>query len=324
MAHRLTRRNRSVISGGLHPQYADVCGDARAYGGRLVRAAAAGPEGERGHRRRDRRRDELRHRADRPTSSAIRATLSPIAAAAHARGALLIAVFTDPVALGAVALAGRDGRRHRGRRRPGARQRAEFRRPLRRPVRDANEERAADARASRRRDGGRGRAAQLRADAFHARAAHPPREGDEQHLHQFGLYARSRFRSISTLLGEEGLERLAKVNHANAVQLADRLSAIPVGRGHQPRISSTNSSMRTPRPAAELIEALAAARGDRRIAGLAASAGAGLDDLHRRRQHGDEYRRRPRSLCAGACRLPAMSPQERAPSHERPRSSDPP
>src|ERR1700691_343980 len=25
MAHRLTRRNRAVISGGLHPQYADVC-----------------------------------------------------------------------------------------------------------------------------------------------------------------------------------------------------------------------------------------------------------------------------------------------------------
>ena len=30
-----------------------------------------------------------------------------------------------------------------------------------------------------------------------------------------------------TLLGAAGLERLAKVNHANAVQLADRLSAIP-------------------------------------------------------------------------------------------------
>src|SRR6202050_2143633 len=38
MAHRLTRRNRSVISGGLHPQYADVCATlARMAGDRIVR-----------------------------------------------------------------------------------------------------------------------------------------------------------------------------------------------------------------------------------------------------------------------------------------------
>ena len=36
--------------------------DAGAYGGRHDRPPAAGPEGERGHRRGDRRRDELRHR----------------------------------------------------------------------------------------------------------------------------------------------------------------------------------------------------------------------------------------------------------------------
>ena len=57
-----------------------------------------------------------------------------------------------------LALARRDGRRHRGRRRPGDRQRAQFRRPLCRPVRDAAEERAPDAGTSRRRDGRRRRA----------------------------------------------------------------------------------------------------------------------------------------------------------------------
>ena len=37
MAHRLTRRNRSVISGGLHPQYADVCATlAHMAGDRIV------------------------------------------------------------------------------------------------------------------------------------------------------------------------------------------------------------------------------------------------------------------------------------------------
>ncbi|MGH6798700.1 MAG: glycine dehydrogenase, partial [Roseiarcus sp.] len=40
MAHRLTRRNRSVISGGLHPQYADVCATlAHMAGDRIVRLA---------------------------------------------------------------------------------------------------------------------------------------------------------------------------------------------------------------------------------------------------------------------------------------------
>src|SRR5690349_8916146 len=33
MAHRLTRRNRSIISGGLHPQYADVCATLAHMGG---------------------------------------------------------------------------------------------------------------------------------------------------------------------------------------------------------------------------------------------------------------------------------------------------
>src|SRR6478752_4128534 len=40
MAHRLTRRNRSLISGGLHPQYADVCATlAHMAGDRIVRLA---------------------------------------------------------------------------------------------------------------------------------------------------------------------------------------------------------------------------------------------------------------------------------------------
>ena len=186
MAHRLTRRNRSVISGGLHPQYAEVCATlAHMAGDRIVRLAPDLTASE-----------DIAAAIDDETSCVIVQSpdffgnprdLTPIAAAAHARGALLIAVFTDPVALGARALARRDERRHRGRRRTGTRQRAQFRRPLRRPVRNARQERAPDAGTSRWRDGGRGGAAQLRAHAFDSRAAHPPREGDEQHLHQLGL-----------------------------------------------------------------------------------------------------------------------------------------
>src|ERR1700683_444962 len=42
MAHRLTRRNRSVISGGLHPQYVDVCATLAHMPGEQMRAL--GPE----------------------------------------------------------------------------------------------------------------------------------------------------------------------------------------------------------------------------------------------------------------------------------------
>jgi glycine dehydrogenase subunit 1 len=80
-----------------------------------------------------------------------------------------------------------------------------------------------------------------------------------------------------TLLGERGLRRLAQVNHANAVQLVDRLSAV---RGVE--VLNTHFfnefTLRTPRPSADLIEALAR-RGV--IGGLPVSRllpDAGLDD----------------------------------------------
>ena len=80
-----------------------------------------------------------------------------------------------------------------------------------------------------------------------------------------------------TLLGEAGLRRLARVNHANAVQLADRLGAI-AGVEIVNTHFFNEFTLRTPRPAAELVEALAR-RGV--IGGLPASRllpGAGLDD----------------------------------------------
>ena len=80
-----------------------------------------------------------------------------------------------------------------------------------------------------------------------------------------------------TLLGEVGLKRLANVNHANAVQLAERLSAIPGVEVRQPHFFN-EFTIRTPRPAAALIEALAR-RGV--IGGLPVSRllpEAGLDD----------------------------------------------
>ena len=75
-----------------------------------------------------------------------------------------------------------------------------------------------------------------------------------------------------TLLGEAGLQRLARINHANAVKLADALASVPgvevlndtlLQRVHDPRAASD---------AAEVVETLAGEGHARRRAGLAPAA----------------------------------------------------
>jgi glycine dehydrogenase subunit 1 len=81
-----------------------------------------------------------------------------------------------------------------------------------------------------------------------------------------------------TLLGEAGLTRLARINHANAVKLADALSGVP-GVGVLNGAFFNEFTVRLPKAAAGVVEALAA-RGV--LAGVPVSRllpGAGLDDL---------------------------------------------
>jgi len=81
-----------------------------------------------------------------------------------------------------------------------------------------------------------------------------------------------------SLLGQTGLRRLARVNHANSVALADRLAEIK-GVEIVNQYFFNEFTIRTPRVAEELIEALAK-RGI--IGGLPVSRllpDAGLDDL---------------------------------------------
>ena len=82
--------------------------------------------------------------------------------------------------------AGRVRRRHRRRRGPAARQPARLRRPLVRVLLRDRGAHAPDAGQDRRRGHRRRRPPRVRADAADARAAHPPREGDAQHLHRPG------------------------------------------------------------------------------------------------------------------------------------------
>jgi glycine dehydrogenase subunit 1 len=81
-----------------------------------------------------------------------------------------------------------------------------------------------------------------------------------------------------TLLGETGLKRLARVNHANAVKLADLLAGVS-GVEVVNKTFFNEFTLRLSRPAAEMVERLAE-RGI--LAGVPVSRllpDAGLDDL---------------------------------------------
>ena len=183
MAHRVTRRKKAVVSGGLHPQYADVIATLSKYGSAHVDRLPATPQGV----------EDIIARIDGETSCVVRAIpglLRPRARSAadrrrRSRQRRAAGGGRDRGGRARRAEgARRDGRRHRGGRGAVDRQRLELRRPLCRAVRDQGQVRAPDAGPAHRRDGRCGGPARFRADAVDARAAYPPREGDEQHLHQ--------------------------------------------------------------------------------------------------------------------------------------------
>jgi glycine dehydrogenase subunit 1 len=154
------------------------------------------------------------------------ADLEPIAEAAHSKGALLIAVVTEPVALGLIKSPGEMGADivvgegqsigvglQFGGPYVGLFACAEkFVRQM--PGRLAGETVDAEGQA------------RLRPDSLDPRAAYPPREGDQQHLHQFGPL-RARFHRAPDLAWREGAEATRFLNHARACEVADRLTAIP-------------------------------------------------------------------------------------------------
>ena len=91
-----------------------------------------------------------------------------------------------PARAGAARPAGGVGRRRRGRLRAALRRADGLRRPARRVLRHPRRVQAQPARPARRRVGRRRRAPGAAARAADARAAHPAREGHQQHLHRAG------------------------------------------------------------------------------------------------------------------------------------------
>jgi glycine dehydrogenase subunit 1 len=275
MAHRLTRRNKAVISGGLHPQYADVAATlAHMAGDSIVRLPPDVGASE-----------DIAAAIDGETSCVLVQSpdffgnprdLTPIAAAAHSHGALMVAIFTDPVALGALRSAGEMGADIAAGEGQGLGNALNFGGPYlglfatraknvrQMPGRLAGETVDADGRRSF-------------VLTLSTREQHIRREKATSNIcTNSGLCALA-FSIHLALLGETGLRRLANVNHANAVQLADSLGAIS-GVEVLNKHFFNEFTLRTPRPADDLVEALAR-RGV--IAGLPVSRllpAAGLDD----------------------------------------------
>jgi len=276
MAHRVTRRRKAVISGGLHGQYAETCATLARFAGDLIDQVPPDPLAA----------EDLAARIDDQTSCVIVQTpdvfgnlrdLTALAEVAHARGALLIAVFTEALSLGAVRPPGDMGADivvGEGQSIGNALSfggpyvglfatRSKYVRQM--PGRLAGE--TVDA------DGRRGFVLTLSTREQHIR-----REKATSNIcTNSGLCALA-FSIHLTLLGEAGLRRLARVNHANAVDLAGRLARVP-GVEVLNRHFFNEFTIRTPRAAAGLVDELAA-RGI--IAGCPVSRlapGAGLDDL---------------------------------------------
>ncbi|MGD9737931.1 MAG: aminomethyl-transferring glycine dehydrogenase subunit GcvPA [Bauldia sp.] len=108
MARRVTGRSKAVLSGGLHPQYRDVIHTVSDASSGVLDILPADPTG----------REDIIGRIGDDTACVVVQSpsfygnlidLQPIADACHARGALLVAVVTEIVALGAIEPPGAQG-----------------------------------------------------------------------------------------------------------------------------------------------------------------------------------------------------------------------
>lgn len=224
MAHRVTRRSKAIVSGGLHPHYREVVETLSHYGGAEVVALPPDPSDV----------EDIAARIDEHTSCVVVQypsfyggirDLAPIAAAAHAKGALLVVAIAEVVALGMIKSPGEmdaDIVAGEGQSLGNA---LSFGGPSL-GIFAAREKHVRQM---------PGRLVGETLDAAGRRGFVLTLSTREQHIRRekatsnictnSGLCALA-FSIHMTLLGENGLRRLAELNHAGACDLADRLSAI--------------------------------------------------------------------------------------------------
>ncbi len=254
MACRLTRRNKIILSGGIHPHYRDVVRTYMGEGEHLV-CLEASPEGQGG----------ITAEVDDATAAIVIQTpdfyghlrdVKSLAEAAHAKGALLIVVVTEAVALGLIEAPGALGADivvAEGQSIGNALNfggpyvglmatRDKFIRQM--PGRLCGE--TVDA------EGKRGFVLTLSTREQHIR-----REKATSNIcTNSGLCALA-FSIHMSLLGEAGLTKLARLNHARACALADALEQIP-GVELLNDTFFNEMTLRLNKPAASVVEALVA------------------------------------------------------------------
>jgi glycine dehydrogenase subunit 1 len=254
MAQRIARRPKAVLSGGLHPHYAATVETLASLSGKVIRAHA-----EPG------RVEDLAKLIDDETACVVVQSpdvfglirdLKPVAAAAHAKGALLIAVVTEAVSLGLIEPPGAmgadivaaegqsigNGLNFGGPYVGLFATREKFVRQM--PGRLSGE--TVDA------EGKRGYVLTLSTREQHIR-----REKATSNICTNSGLCCLAFTVHLALLGDEGFSRLARLNHARASSLADKLAVIKGVSLVTPQFFN-EFTLKLPKPANEVVDALAA------------------------------------------------------------------
>ena len=276
MAHRVTKRRKAILSGGLHPHYADVVRTLSDMASDEVVTMQPDVSGT----------EDILSQIDDKTSCVVVQTpdvfgnvrdLKAIADKAHHHGALLIAVFTEAVSLGLLKSPGSQGADIVVGEGQSIGNALNFGGPYvglfatqskyirQMPGRLCGE--TVDA------DGNRGFVLTLSTREQHIR-----RDKATSNICTNSGLCSLAFTIHMTLLGEAGLSRLARINHANAVKLADGLAAVK-GVEVLNKTFFNEFTVKLAKPAADVVERLAE-KGV--LAGVPVSRllpGAGLDNL---------------------------------------------
>jgi len=254
MAHRITKRSKAVLSGNLHPHYIDTIKTVAHFADDAVIAPL--PHGA---------AEDLSAHIDQSVSCVVVQNpdvfgqvrdLRPLAEKVHAAGALLVVVVTEVVSLGLVTPPGDmgadivvgegqsigNGLNFGGPYVGLFATRTKFLRQM--PGRLAGE--TVDA------EGRRGFVLTLSTREQHIR-----REKATSNICTNSGLCVLAFTIHLSLLGEAGLHRLARVNHANAVKLADALGTVP-GVKVVNETFFNEFTIRVPGDASHVIEKLAA------------------------------------------------------------------
>jgi glycine dehydrogenase subunit 1 len=252
MAHRLTRRKKAALAGGLHPHYRAVIETISQYSGCVVEAAPADPE------------NSFDAPCDRETSCIVVqmpdvfgrvSDVSALAAKAQAAGALLIVVVTEAVSFGALKSPGAMGADIVAAEGQSIGNGLNFGGPYlgllacrRKFVRQMPGRLCGETVDE---DGRRGFVLTMSTREQHIR-----REKATSNIcTNSGLCALA-FTAHLTLLGEAGLKKLAALNHANAVALAKAVSGVSGVEVVTPHFFN-EFTIRTPKESAAVIDALA-------------------------------------------------------------------